>query len=179
MENESSQDDLVGSIKSHHDKYNVDIKPPSSTELGKKYGRSKTIARISYESEVEVIKRQIGDIEEIRFRLGLSARKMAQLLMVDPSAWTRWSKKITQPPPHIYRALQWYLTLQEKNPGFTPQVFLASHWHSRLPLDTNSNQSRPNLKFHRIYWLGFGLFIGVLLGLITSVLVLQPSLKFF
>ncbi len=92
--------------------------------------RSKTMDRISYEAEVDVIRRQIGDLEDIRFRLGLSARKMAQLLMVDPSAWTRWTKKITPPPPHVFRALQWYLTLQEKNPGFTPQVFLASHWHS-------------------------------------------------
>lgn len=92
--------------------------------------RSKTPDRISYEAEVDVIRQQIGDIEDIRFRLGLSARKMAQLLLVDPSAWTRWTKKITPPPPHIYRALQWYLILQEKNPAFTPQVFLASHWFS-------------------------------------------------
>ncbi len=92
--------------------------------------RSKTTDRIIYESEVEVIKGQIGDIEDIRFRLGLSARKMAQLLMVDPSAWSRWSKKITSPPPHIYRALHWYLLLQEKNPGFTPQMFLSHRWHS-------------------------------------------------
>lgn len=99
-------------------------------ELPPSTPRSKTAERISYEAEVKVIQQQIGDLEDIRFRLGLSARKMAQLLMVDPSAWTRWTKKITPPPPHIYRALQWYLTLLEKNPGFTPQVFLASHWHS-------------------------------------------------
>ena len=99
--------------------------------------RPKTIDRISYEAEVEIIQKQIGDIENIRFRLGLSARKMAQLLMVDPSAWTRWTKKITPVPPHIYRSLQWYLTLQEKNPGFTPQVFLVYFsWHS-LYLMTN------------------------------------------
>lgn len=93
--------------------------------------RSKTADRITYESEVDVIRSQIGDLEDIRHRLGLSARKMAQLLMVDPSAWSRWSKKITPPPPHVYRALQWYLILQEKNPGFTPQIFLAHRWHAR------------------------------------------------
>lgn len=104
--------------------------------------RSKTSDRISYEAEVDIIRQQIGDIEDIRFRLGLSARKMAQLLLVDPSAWTRWTKKITPPPPHIYRALQWYLTLQEKNPGFTPQVFLASHWHSS---QINNHSKRNDL----------------------------------
>lgn len=93
--------------------------------------RSKTAERMTYEAEVDVIKKQIGDLDDIRDRLGLSARKMAQLLMVDPSAWTRWTKKITPPPPHIYRALQWYLILFEKNPGFTPQIFLSHRWHSQ------------------------------------------------
>jgi transcriptional regulator with XRE-family HTH domain len=101
---------------------------------------------MSYEAEVDIIRGQIGDLEDIRFRLGLSARKMAQLLMVDPSAWTRWTKKITPPPPHIYRALQWYLTLQEKNPGFTPQVFLATHWHSN---QSHQRQESLNLS-HQI-----------------------------
>lgn len=102
--------------------------------------RVKTPERMSYEAEVDVIKKQVGDLEEIRYRLGLSARKMAQLLLVDPSAWSRWTKKITQPPPHIYRALQWFLILQEKNPGFTPQVFLASHWHSTHKLNQKENE---------------------------------------
>ena len=45
--------------------------------------------------------------------------------MVDPSAWTRWAKKNENPPPHIYRALQWYMILQEKLPGLTPQYFVG------------------------------------------------------
>jgi hypothetical protein len=49
---------------------------------------------------------------------------MAQLLMVDPSAWTRWMKT-GQVPPHIYRSLQWYLALREKIPGLTNEYFLA------------------------------------------------------
>ncbi|MEY4615256.1 MAG: hypothetical protein RJB66_216 [Pseudomonadota bacterium] len=112
----------------------MDLEPQKIGHLGfnenNSKWRSKTADRMSYEAEVDVIRSQIGDLEDIRFRLGLSARKISQLLMVDPSAWTRWTKKITPPPPHIFRALQWYLLLQEKNPGFTPQVFLASHWHS-------------------------------------------------
>ncbi len=93
--------------------------------------RSKSINRIQFEAEVDLIKRQIGDLESIRLKLGLSARKMTQLLLVDPSAWTRWTQKTTQPPPHIYRALQWYLALQEKNPGFTPQFFLNTQVFSK------------------------------------------------
>lgn len=108
---------------------NPSFEDTSQALLQRSRPRSKTPDRITYESEVDVIRSQIGDLEDIRHRLGLSARKMAQLLMVDPSAWSRWSKKNTPPPPHVYRALQWYLILQEKNPGFTPQVFLAHRWH--------------------------------------------------
>lgn len=87
--------------------------------------RSKTSHRIHYEAQVEVIKKQVGDLESIRSQLGLSQRKMAQLLMVDPSAWTRWTRNRDQVPPHIFRALQWYMTLQEKIPGLTPQYFIG------------------------------------------------------
>jgi len=115
---------------------NIVLSPINSSH---RKDRSKTTERITYETEANVIKSQIGDLEDIRFRLGLSARKMAQLLMVDPSAWSRWCKKITPPPPHIYRALQWYLILQEKNPGFTPQVFLANRWHSSQLVKSEDN----------------------------------------
>lgn len=75
---------------------------------------------------MQVIRRQLGGLEEIRGKLGLSQRKMCQLLMVDPSAWTRWTKSgVDQAPPHIYRALQWYMSLQEKIPGLTPAYFLG------------------------------------------------------
>lgn len=87
--------------------------------------RSKTALRMKYEAEVSVIKKQTGDLEIIRANLGLSARKMCQLLMVDPSAWSRWTKAGEEAPPHIYRALQWYLTLNEKIPGLTPQYFIG------------------------------------------------------
>jgi hypothetical protein len=88
--------------------------------------KPRSFNRIQNEAEMDSIKKQIGDLESIRERLGLSARKMTQLLLVDPSAWNRWTTKKTPPPPHIYRALQWYLALQEKNQGFTPQFFLAT-----------------------------------------------------
>jgi transcriptional regulator with XRE-family HTH domain len=87
--------------------------------------RAKTSHRMHYEAQVEVIKKQVGDLETVRSQLGLTQRKMAQLLMVDPSAWTRWTRQNDQAPPHIFRALQWYMTLQEKIPGLTPQYFIG------------------------------------------------------
>lgn len=86
--------------------------------------RTKTSLRIHYEAQAEVIKRQIGNLEEIRLKIGLSQRKICQLLLVDPSAWSRWTKSESA-PPHIFRALQWYLIIQEKIPGLTPQYFVG------------------------------------------------------
>lgn len=80
--------------------------------------------RIKYEAQIEVIKKQIGDLETVRKTLNLSQRQICQLLLVDPSAWTRWTRPGENPPPHIYRALSWYMLIQEKIPGLTPQYFL-------------------------------------------------------
>lgn len=97
---------------------------PAGAEIGLDR-KVKSSHRMHYEAQVEVIKRQLGDLEQIRQSLGLSQRKICQLLMVDPSAWTRWTKQGDQAPPHIYRALQWYMILQEKLPGLTPQYFVG------------------------------------------------------
>ncbi len=88
--------------------------------------RSKTSLRMNYEAQVQVVKNQLGNLEEIRLNLGLSQRKMAQLLMIDPSSWTRWVKKGDEAPPHIWRALQWYSIIQEKIPGLTAHYFNGS-----------------------------------------------------
>ncbi len=87
--------------------------------------KARSSHRLHYEAQVEVIRKQIGNLDQIREILGLSQRKICQLLMVDPSAWTRWTKKGESAPPHIYRALQWYMILQEKIPGLTPQYFVG------------------------------------------------------
>lgn len=92
--------------------------------------KAKTSLRITYEAQVEVLKRQLGDLESIRERLGLSQRKISQLLMVDPSSWTRWTKKGDEAPPQIWRALQWYLALQDKIPGLSNQYFLDQNHRS-------------------------------------------------
>ncbi|MEO0335607.1 MAG: hypothetical protein AAF202_04405 [Pseudomonadota bacterium] len=83
--------------------------------------RSKSSLRKKYEAEKHSLEKQLGSLEEIRSRLGLSQRKMAQLLMVDPSAWTRWIKDPSKVPPHVYRSLQWYLELTEKQPQWSPE----------------------------------------------------------
>lgn len=81
--------------------------------------------RLQYEAQTQVIRKQTGDLESIRLKLGLSARKICQLLLVDPSAWTRWTKAGGDAPPHIYRALQWYLSLQDKIPGLNADYFIG------------------------------------------------------
>ncbi len=86
--------------------------------------RLKTSLRMQYEAQAKVIERQLGGIESVRLKLGLSQRKICQLLMVDPSAWSRWLKT-SAVPPHILRALQWYLIIQEKIPGLTPLYFIG------------------------------------------------------
>ena len=95
--------------------------PPLSTAL-----TAKSSLRLKYEAEVMVLRRKMGGLEEIRARLGLSSRKMAQLLMVDPSAWTRWVQGGDSAPPHVCRALAWYLALEEKFPGLDHQFWLSS-----------------------------------------------------
>lgn len=82
---------------------------------------TKTSRRLQYEAEVAVIRKKLGTLEDIRQSLGLSRRKMAHLLMVDPSAWSRWTKPEASVPPHIYRGLQWYMALIEKQVAWHPQ----------------------------------------------------------
>jgi transcriptional regulator with XRE-family HTH domain len=80
--------------------------------------RAKSSLRIRYESEARVILQSLGGLEGIRQRLGLTQRKLAQLLLVDPSAWSRWLKDESRVPPHVVKALQWYLQLEDKDPAW-------------------------------------------------------------
>ncbi|NQZ18847.1 MAG: hypothetical protein HRT44_06270 [Bdellovibrionales bacterium] len=79
---------------------------------------------MKYEAEVQAFTKRQGNLEDIRRELGLSKRKMAQLLLVDPSAWTRWTKNEASAPPHVYRALEWYMLLQEKHPEYKSSLWL-------------------------------------------------------
>lgn len=99
-------------------------KAPLGSLKFKDNSKAKTSLRMKYEAEVSAFKKREGDLEDIRRSLGLSKRKICQLLMVDPSAWTRWTKKDAEAPPHIYRALEWYLLLQEKHPEYKSSLWL-------------------------------------------------------
>ena len=92
--------------------------------------RVKSPIRMRYEAEVLFLKRQNGELEAIRERLGLSRRKICQLLLVDPSAWTRWSGPKGEAPPHIYRALDWYLSIMEKDPEYRRLAKRFAEWLS-------------------------------------------------
>lgn len=107
---------------------------PQSEKSGA--SRSKSVLRMRYEAEVSVIRKRLGSLEEMRGKLGLTQRKMSQLLLVDPSAWTRWTKDGEDAPPHIYRMLQWYLALEDKYPALDPQFWLAATARVREPEQT-------------------------------------------
>lgn len=105
-----------------------------SPSIGGTESRIKSPQKMRYSAEVEIIKKKWGDLEDIRKTLGISQRKMSQLLMVDPSAWTRWTKYKQDPPAHIYRALSWFLLLQEKDPSLAnPFLWLQSVARPRIP----------------------------------------------
>jgi hypothetical protein len=70
--------------------------------------------RARYLLEKQQIQAEFGDLKQILETLGVSQRRACQLLLVDPSAWTRWNK--TEAPPHIYQALKWLIQLKKINP---------------------------------------------------------------
>ncbi len=109
--------------------------------------RAKSSLRIKYEAEIHVIERKLGDLESIREKLGLTQRKMAQLLLVDPSAWTRWTKCEAAAPPHIYRMLQWYLALEDKYPALDVNFWLntvSQVSEKRLDSETTRAEQRAS-----------------------------------
>ena len=84
---------------------------PPATAKGSS-GPALTAQRMKYAAEVKVFESRYGNLEDVRKNLGFSQRKMCQMLLVDPSAWTRWHSASKRPPPHIYRAIEWYLALE-------------------------------------------------------------------
>jgi hypothetical protein len=96
--------------------------PPEERSLPS-FHRARSSLRQRYEAEARVIEKRLGGLESVRESLGLSQRKMAQLLLVDPSAWTRWTSGDSV-PPHVWRALAWYLALQDKYPALDAAFWL-------------------------------------------------------
>ena len=77
-------------------------------------------ARERNELAASLIKKQIGDLEQVRALLGLNKKRMCELLLIDPSTWTRWTTGKTEPPPWLYRSLQWGVAVMDKYPEFHP-----------------------------------------------------------
>lgn len=96
----------------------------SSKQLTQPSGAPKTSQRLRYLAEVEVLKRNLGGLEEVRGQMGLSRRKMCQLLLVDPSAWTRWTRDESKVPPHIWKMLS-LLKDRKADADLTNEVLLA------------------------------------------------------
>lgn len=107
----------------------VQVEPTPRFEPIQPPERKKSPNRMRYDAEIRVIRARVGNLEEIRAKLGFTRRKMCQLLLVDPSAWTRWTAPGGEAPPHIYRALEWYLLLIEKDPR---ALLPIGSWSSRL-----------------------------------------------
>lgn len=135
--------------------------------------RSRSPLGFEYEAQVQIIKQKHGDLEAIRHRLGLSKRKISQILMVDPSAWTRWTKKGEDAPAHVYRSLEWYLLLQEKYPGMDSPFWLEAisrpaRDSQRANLDFEKLQARLTQQIDaiqkRLRWTQVGLLSTILLA---------------
>ena len=88
--------------------------------------KAKTSMRLKYEAEAQVILKKFGGLTAIKTELGLSQRKICQLLLVDPSSWSRWLQDESKTPPHILRALEWYMALMDKYPGFDINFWIHS-----------------------------------------------------
>lgn len=114
--------------------------PETFDDLGPQETRVKSPFRMQYAAETKIFINQYGNLENIRQNLGFSRRKMCQLLLVDPSAWTRWMKDESKVPPHIYRALEWYLALNEKA---LTQPDLAAIFTHRYRTPPQNNDQKP------------------------------------
>jgi transcriptional regulator with XRE-family HTH domain len=99
------------------------LEEKNSSKKQESFSRAKTSLRMLYEAKAQIIRKQLGGLKGIQKQLSLSQRKLAQLLMVDPSTWNRWSKQEDSIPPHIWRSLEWYLALQDQVPGLSPTHF--------------------------------------------------------
>ncbi|PIU01325.1 MAG: hypothetical protein COT74_02150 [Bdellovibrionales bacterium CG10_big_fil_rev_8_21_14_0_10_45_34] len=111
--------------------------------------------RVEYQAEIDWIKKKHGNLEEIRAKLAMSKRQVSRLLLVDPSAWSRWVKAGDNAPPHVYRMLDWYLRLEEKDPMLTKMEFdlrkytesLSQRFFDRKKLEF---QEEPSASFDEV-----------------------------
>ena len=104
--NDAAENEIIDTESSVENNDNVVSFSKSSSGLREQYLKEK----LDIESEH-------GTLEDMREKLGMSRRKICQLLLVDPSAWTRWTKSKEGAPPHVYQALRWYMELNQQGGG--------------------------------------------------------------
>lgn len=94
--------------------------------------------RDRYLLERQAIQAELGSLDDILALLGISQRRACQLLLVDPSAWTRWNK--SEAPPHVYQALKWLIHLKTLNPAVIGPTDIAKR------LDLVQQASRDKIR---------------------------------
>ncbi len=146
--------------------------------------RIQSARKLRYESEAQVVRNRLGNLEDIRGQLGLSRRAMCNLLLVDPSAWTRWTSPGAKAPPHIYRALEWYWYLRQADPkaalpigSWGAQVY--GERIRRLELELEALRGEAKVRAHKgqilrglanprfLFGVGVGVLGWLLLGLVS------------
>lgn len=125
-------DDVIEKFKKNNKKTGFLIDIPQETEANgsipdkdiefsllkpiiPKHQKKDEVTHSKQKNHLEFLKKSLGDLENIRLRLGLSQRKMGELLMVDPSNWNRWVKRPETVPGSVYQSLHWYLQLRKLN----------------------------------------------------------------
>ena len=130
----------------------------ASNFIETKRPRILTPNRLKYESESLYIRTKIGGLNGVQKILGLSQRKICQLLLVDPSCWSRWQKDEAKVPPSVWKTLEWYLILREKHPFWSEkeQLLLGSEAaHSMRTENKNRNWISRPLLIGLSLWAGF------------------------
>jgi transcriptional regulator with XRE-family HTH domain len=107
-----SDDGFIRPNESMNSNSKNELKSPDSVSKSSPKNKPKA----QKQAEMEAIKDRLGSFSVIRKNLGLNQRKIAKLLLVDPSAVNRWEKAGGDAPAYIYRALEWYSLLQKKHP---------------------------------------------------------------
>lgn len=113
--------------------------------------------KMRYDAEIDVIRKTHGGLEDMRQKLGLSRRQLCRILMVDPSAWTRWTSPTAggvvgvvaeKAPAHVYKMLA--MILEQGKPVVNENMAAATgvKWDSRnaqLELDKKVAELRAQM----------------------------------
>ncbi len=83
-------------------------------------------AQERYRLETSFLAEKLGSLSQIRRELGLSQRKISELFLVDPASWNRWERK-GRAPGYIYKSIQWFLALRQRNPEMASLAWLKTH----------------------------------------------------